>query len=416
MKLIEDIRAGTFPAASSLLDTLASFIPLIEQLDETPQDAEWHAEGSVRVHTEMVLEEMFDLLRSGDCPASPGEVVGLVLGAALHDIGKVLTTREEEISGRIRITSPRHAERGRSYVVPLLDRLAVSAAEKSLALAIIRLHHEPKKLVLRSAGQSAYSRLARGVDLRWLYYFEQCDLRGRDCSDLQGQLEILEYFRIEAEGFPVQLWQDVDPYRHWRDVLGAEMAVGSVAYQYGLDVGIYDYERGKIHCPEEALARSWQHREHHSVVTILSAPSGSGKSTVCESLAAEGATIISLDEIRAELTGSESDQSRNGRVLQEAKERLRVALRAKHDVCWDSTTLRRDMRSMVIDLAHDYHAYTRVLPLCVDPRTAKSRNRDRSAQKQVPASVIEKQYHTWQWPDYWEAHARCVSNLLPAIP
>ena len=67
-------------------------------------------------------------------------------------------------------------------------------------LGLVRHHHDPKKLVLRSAGRNRYARLARAVNHRMLYLLEQCDLRGRTCSDLESQLEILELFRREMYG------------------------------------------------------------------------------------------------------------------------------------------------------------------------------------------------------------------------
>ena len=41
---------------SALLDFMEPMFPLIGQMVSTPQDAEWHAEGDVRRHTEWVLD------------------------------------------------------------------------------------------------------------------------------------------------------------------------------------------------------------------------------------------------------------------------------------------------------------------------------------------------------------------------
>ncbi|MDF1753190.1 MAG: AAA family ATPase [Verrucomicrobiales bacterium] len=399
MTLIERLRSGDIPSPSDLLDSLARHFPLIAEMESTPQDPEWHDEGNVRIHTEMVLSEMGRLLNIAKIEPSPAETVILLVGAALHDIGKTITTREEEVDGRLRIISPHHPERGRSYVAPLIGGLGFTPVEISGILGLIRHHHDVSKLVYRNSGQHRFTRLSRIVAPGLLYQFEQCDLRGRICSDLDDKLEILELFRIETENH--QLWHGEDPYRAWRESLSAQIAEPE-EYHYVLNRAIFEYENHLINSPEEALAKTWDHRRNHCTVTIVSAPSGSGKSTFLQTLSDDETEIISLDAIREELTGRRSDQSKNGQVIQLAKERLRDALRNKRNVLWDTTGLRRDGRAMVSGLAHDYHAATRIVALGVPPETAAKRNRDRP--DQVPASVLEKQYRQWQWPDLWEAH------------
>ncbi|MFT4640450.1 MAG: HD-GYP domain-containing protein (c-di-GMP phosphodiesterase class II) [Verrucomicrobiales bacterium] len=86
---------------SALLDFMEPMFPLIGQMVSTPQDAEWHAEGDVRRHTEWVLAEMHALLTKELETEDLDEETrtALILGAALHDIGKTLTTREQEMDG-----------------------------------------------------------------------------------------------------------------------------------------------------------------------------------------------------------------------------------------------------------------------------------------------------------------------------
>lgn len=73
---------------------LAPALPLLSRLGKTPQEPEWHAEGAVAVHTALVQREVHAL---ADTHAlSPERRLSLLLGALLHDVGKVLTTREEQ--------------------------------------------------------------------------------------------------------------------------------------------------------------------------------------------------------------------------------------------------------------------------------------------------------------------------------
>ena len=38
---------------------LKTFKNILNKMEQIPQDSEWHAEGNVKIHTIMVLEELF---------------------------------------------------------------------------------------------------------------------------------------------------------------------------------------------------------------------------------------------------------------------------------------------------------------------------------------------------------------------
>ncbi len=396
---IGQIRAGTLPPPGELLDGLADVFPLIARMAQTPQDAEWHAEGDVRVHTERVIAETYAVLESEGADLPGEDRLTLILSAALHDIGKTLTTREEERDGKLRIVSPFHSDRGRSYVAPLLPLLELDPATNHDVLGLIGRHHAPKSLVKGDAPVSAYFRLARSVRPRLIFLLELADLRGRELASPNphdSAFETLELFRMAAEESGA--WNDSDPYAGWRAQIAAEVDANA---DYVLDEGIRDYEARRIHTPQEAVARTFEWRDHHPEVIVTCAPSGSGKSTWIEQNCPEHERI-SLDEIREELTGGRHDQSRNGEVLQLAKKRLRQHLRDKKRIVWDATTIRRDGRSMVVDLAHNYHAATRIVAFACTPEIISRRNRKRK--HPVPEEVIARQFDRLQWPEVWEAH------------
>lgn len=407
--MIESLRNRDFPNADELIDWLEGFFPWIGEMEGTPQEPEWHGEGNVRIHTGMVIDEMIRLIQSED-EFTDTEVVGLVLGAALHDIGKVVATREEDIGGRLRIVSPHHADKGRSYVAPRIGPLGLSDEERRTVLGLIRFHHDPRKLVMRrSTGRHHFLRLARGIEAHLLYWFEQADIRGRIAEDREGQLEIVELFRAEAEGYGT--WRRADPYLEWTGFFQEEIE-DPMERTYAFSEGIRQFELGMIRSPEEALAKTWDNRREPARLTVVSAPSGSGKSSWIRENVDPDAVIISLDLIREEITGKRGDQSKNGQVIQLGKERLRQALRKGENVVWDTTALRRDTRSMVLGLGHDYHASTRLVVLGVPPGVALQRNSQRT--HSIPRSAIEKQYRQWQWPDVWEAH--CVDEVYFLAP
>jgi len=397
---IADVLSGGLPDPSALLDTLGRAIPLVGRMALTPQDPEWHGEGNVRIHTEMVLRETYALLDSAEAVhLSQAKRAALVLGAALHDVGKALATREELREGRLRIISPRHARLGRSHVALREEALGLPRPIFDDVLALIGFHHDPHSLVRKESPEHRYTRLARLVDLELVRLLEIADLRGRVCADRDAPLEELDYFRLSAEEFGV--WRQ-PPYSGWhgriQPIVGTDNAE---ALDYLFLEARRQFEDGDASVPEAAVARVYAHRESHGLVTLTCGLSGAGKSLwISENLA--GHEVISLDEIRREITGKAGDQSRNGRVLQEAKARLKDALRRKVRVVWDATCLRVDGRAMVLDLAHAYHARTRIVTFPVSLETASRRNRDR--REMIPTSILERQAARMEWPTFPEAH------------
>lgn len=130
--------------------------------------------------------------------------------------------------------------------------------------------------------------------------------------------------------------------------------------------------------------------------------SGSGKSTWIKTLENQGYEVISPDEIRRELTGSISDQSRNKDVFPIAFQRTIDNLNAGKNVIFDATNVGSYHRKQMLDtfkqkVDTDFDAYAKVFD--VDPEISKERIRkdveagvDRS---NVPPEVIDRQYQNF---------------------
>lgn len=127
--------------------------------------------------------------------------------------------------------------------------------------------------------------------------------------------------------------------------------------------------------------------------------SGSGKSTWILSLVNLGFVVVCPDEIRKELTGSISDQSRNKDVFPLAFERTVAALNAEKSVIFDATNVTSKTRKSMLDFLKenavvDFDALAKVfnadLKICKE-RVAKdiAEGVDRS---NVPPEAIDRQY------------------------
>jgi predicted kinase len=408
--ILADFSAGKSVALDRIISAWQREIPLLGEFDRTPQDPLWHAEGSVKVHTEMVLHEMHKWLMARRPLAQPDEALALHLAALFHDIGKPLTTRLKEIDGGERIVSPRHAEEGRSSLSLRLPALGLSPAVELQVLALVGYHHHPRRLVQDDASPARWRQLARQCSPRLLTHLEEADLRGRICPDLDGQLEIMALFQLRCE--ELELW-DVDPvagdspWEDWQLRIDHAFAQRSAAFRrHAFQAAVRDAEGGLIQSVEEGIARAYTLRDPAPELFILSGPSGSGKSEWIQRHYPE-ARVISLDALRHELAGRRADQSMNGQVIQAAKERLKAELRAPvtrdcPPIILDATYLRRELRASAVQLGIDYGA--RVSLIALRTPVAELMRRNLSRPNPVPRSVLDRQIEVFEYPTVDEAH------------
>jgi len=394
--LLEQVSAGATPDLEAFRAALGEVLPLLDRLPATEQDALWHAEGNVAVHTDRVLTEAYAL--AAENALDPEARLTLVLAALLHDVGKPLTTRRSDDASGPRVISPRHADRGRSYLAYRLPELALPGAVQQAVMALVGHHHDLSR-TLETGTLAAYRRLARQVDLPLLYLLERADLRGRITADQASRLDDLELFRLQAEDYG--LWGDDDPYAAWRaHVLNALPDAPPALRDLTLQRGMLDHERGLIQTPEEAVSRAYAARTGFPELVVTCGPSGAGKSSwVAERLPDH--TVVSLDALRDELAGKRADQSINGQVLQAAKERLRAALRRGGKVVWDATNTRRDFRRVPVGLGFDYGALVTLVVFQPPVSALFARNPARTYS--VPPQVLAQQVENAEFPYFPEA-------------
>lgn len=135
---------------------------------------------------------------------------------------------------------------------------------------------------------------------------------------------------------------------------------------------------------------------------ILVGISGSGKSTWLNSFDLTNFNVISPDNIRREITGSISDQTKNREVFQISYDRIVQSLNNSKSVVFDATNVSSRDRRSVLDhvkqnVTANFDAYAKVFD--ADPETSKARIRkdiengvDRS---DVPDTAIDRQYQNF---------------------
>ncbi|MEO1801565.1 MAG: AAA family ATPase [Cyanobacteria bacterium J06629_2] len=407
-EFLQQVFLGTTPSIDEYVETLGDRLPLLTDYQTTPQDLEWHAEGNVHIHVGMVLEEVYKILKTEANHLDPERRLSLILGALLHDIYKPVVTKEQEIAGKMRIAAPRHASKGRSYLAPKLMGLGLPYSVVESTLSLVGYHHDPKQLVTKDKSAGDYRRISRLADPELLYWLELADIRGRECRDKEQQLEIVELYGLCAQEYGA--WDFGGKYESWREYFDRELVdYDRDTRDFVFAQAIARYEAGKIFTPESELARSYSYRDSFPQVVVTFGVSGSGKSTwIADNL--KDHTVVSLDAIRSQIANSRSDQSQNSKVVQAAKEQLKSLLRSHSKIVWDATSLRRDFRQQVINIARQYGALVTLVIFHCPEDIYRDRNQQR--QHPIPEAVLDKQLHSLEFPELDEGDRTIIVNEL----
>lgn len=160
------------------LGVVDQLFPEMKALVGVPQEAEWHPEGDVDVHTLMVADEARKLI--DDLPYELR--VTVMLGALAHDFGKPPTT--EFVDGRTR--SRGHDEAGVEPAHTFLDTLGIFTLNgfdvRNQVVQLVRYHLKPGEYYKAKSpvGDGAFRRLAGKVEPDLLYRVAKADSLGRN--------------------------------------------------------------------------------------------------------------------------------------------------------------------------------------------------------------------------------------------
>lgn len=197
--LLQARRPSIGFALARRLGVIEQILPEMVPLYDCPQDAEWHPEGNVWIHTLMVIDEA----RTRNADLDRARLAAIMLSAVCHDLGKPLTTAM--IDGRVR--SPGHEAAGVPLATAVLDRLNVHSLDnfdvRAQVLGITAEHLRPSAFHKQrdTVTDGAFRRLAQKVDLELLVRFGRADCHGRtgtfDCSAMDWFIERARTLGVE---------------------------------------------------------------------------------------------------------------------------------------------------------------------------------------------------------------------------
>lgn len=197
--LLQADRPSVGFALARELGVIHQLLPEMEALYDCPQDAEWHPEGNVWIHTLMVIDKARELNAGLDRP----RLAAVMLGAVCHDLGKPMTTMV--IDGRVK--SPNHEAMGVEPATKILDRLNINTLDgydvRAQVLGLVAEHLRPIAFFKTrdTVTDGAFRRLAQKVDLELLACFARADCNGRagafDCSGIDWFIERARSLGVE---------------------------------------------------------------------------------------------------------------------------------------------------------------------------------------------------------------------------
>ncbi len=175
------------------LGAFEQIFPELKALVGVPQEKAWHPEGSVDIHSWLVVDRARELI--DDLPYA--KQVTVMLGALCHDFGKPATTKFEEGKWRSR----GHEEAGVGPTESFLERLNIHTLDgydvRSQVVALVRDHLKPGEFYKKrdEVGDGAFRRLARRCELELLYRVARADSLGRNADWVPRD----QWFTAEAQ-------------------------------------------------------------------------------------------------------------------------------------------------------------------------------------------------------------------------
>ena len=167
--ILSEIRGSNFS-----LDWLAGHYPELSALKNIPQNPEYHGEGDVYRHTEMVCEKLKELPQWRELQKEEQEL--LFLAAAFHDIGKAACTKQED--GKW--ISPKHTMIGekefRRMAYREAEQFSLDFHQREMVAKLIRYHGLPVWFWKKQRPEFDLLKAAESIPLRLLYLLSKADV------------------------------------------------------------------------------------------------------------------------------------------------------------------------------------------------------------------------------------------------
>lgn len=345
---------------------IENLLPISNQMKLCPQDKEHHEEGDVWTHTKMCVESMINDIEWKKLNYKDQCITFYAM--LLHDIGKVLTTKEE--NGRI--TAKGHSNSGSIDARVWLWKLNVDLEIRESICHIIDNHQLPFYMLKKEDFIFQFRKLSWLNVMDNLLMCAKHDMLGRICKDQKLHLENLEFLKYYIEESNIET--------NYAD----------------------NYTRMKyLYSPETISPEYSIYQEKKFEVIMLSGLPGSGKNTYINNHY-KHLESISFDEERENLNISSNE---NGSMaVHKAYDKMKDLLRKEQSFIFNATNLSKSIRQKPLDLFNKYGATVKIIHLEKDYETLLKDDLSRN-DKSVGKKVIDQMLFKWQVPTILEAES-----------
>ncbi|MFG6369065.1 MAG: AAA family ATPase [Lachnospiraceae bacterium] len=349
---------------------LSCCYPELCALKNIPQNPEYHGEGDVYCHTEMVCKKLMALPEWKELTQEEQEL--LFLAAAFHDIGKIYCTKQENGMW----IAPKHTIIGekvfRQMAYKEAKQFGLTFYQREIIAKLIRYHGLPVWFWNKDRIEFDLLKAAESIPLRLLYLLSKADVNGRITENPSSFVEQVELFAEYTQ----------------------ELGVWEKSYAFANPYTKYQYfHREKLWHKAELCD------DTEFDVLLMSGLPLAGKDYWIEQHGA-GLPVVSLDKIREQLGLPPTKNS--GKIAQIATDQARIFLRKKEPFIWNATNFIEETRQRLINLFAGYGARVHILYLETPYQDLIARNQKRA--RYIPEPVLENMIQKLELPAPWEAY------------
>lgn len=342
----------------------------VSDMEHVKQHKIHHAEGSVKNHTQMVLDKLQYIDNYISLPQQDKEIIWA--SALMHDIEKRSTSIDK---GNGNISANGHARYGEFTTRTILFRdVPTPFYIREQIASMVRFHGLPIWLLEKKYPEKKVVEAAFRLNTQHLAILAEADAVGRKCDDvntLMDRIYLFKQFCIECDCF------------------GKPRAFKT------------DSARFKYFNTPDSYIDYVPFDNFKCEVIMLSGLPGMGKDHYIQSLNTNF-PVISLDAIRRKNKISPTDKSGNGRVIQTAKEEARSYLRKGQNFIWNATNITQQLRMQLIDLFVSYGAKVRIV--YIEKPYNKWRKQNKEREYMLPEKVLDNMLAKLEIPQLTEAH------------
>lgn len=345
-----------------------------DMLEEINQEPRFHGEGNVKIHLDLVMEQLFKLPEYETLSNRDKKIV--TVATALHDVGKLDKTTITD-SG---IHHYGHAFSSMKFAQMFL-MMTDFPLEERVEIAHLIKHHDafigwtsnPKhQLLLAKLSWITPS-------LKKLLILSEADNKGRIAGDLNDILDGIEMLREGAK--EMNCYEN--PYALKNSEAGVLLGRKKLSF--------LDFE---------------PFVKYENQVVILSGFPGSGKSTYRNTFLKDY-KVVCLDDIRKELNvrPGDWDDERKKDVSGVAHKRFKELLAKGEKIVIDRICLSPRTRKKLIGFVRSYKVKSKISLVYLEPpiKTLTIQNKDR--EDPVPVKFVLEMFRSFEYPDKLEAHS-----------